>query len=207
MFQRCVCACFRFCCPCVRPWGGMLSARLPLSAQVNILRDLRHPFVVRYYDRIIDKANTKIYIVMEFCEGGDLGRVIRRAKREGCVCIVRLIPQLFRASFRQFLVSRSPTPCPWQDPHRRRLYLAMLHANCVGIERVPSSPPRRLLQAHPSPRSQAGQHLHGQLPEYQDWRLWVGQGARVPVQVRLHERWNSVLHESCALLFIVIAIS
>lgn len=51
-------------------------------SEVNILRELRHPFIVRYYDRIIDKASTRIYIVMEFCEGGDLGRVIRKCKRD-----------------------------------------------------------------------------------------------------------------------------
>lgn len=54
---------------------------LPLP-QVNILRELRHPFIVRYYDRIIDKATTRIYIVMEFCEGGDLGRIIKRCRRD-----------------------------------------------------------------------------------------------------------------------------
>lgn len=52
--------------------------------QVNILRELRHPFIVRYYDRIIDKATTKLYIVMEHCEGGDLGRVIKKCKKERC---------------------------------------------------------------------------------------------------------------------------
>jgi len=46
------------------------------------LRELRHPHIVRYYDRIIDKAATKLYIVMEYCEGGDLGAVIKKAKRE-----------------------------------------------------------------------------------------------------------------------------
>jgi NIMA (never in mitosis gene a)-related kinase len=50
---------------------------------VNILRELRHPHIVRYYDRIIDKAATKLYIVMEYCEGGDLGAVIKKCKREG----------------------------------------------------------------------------------------------------------------------------
>ena len=49
---------------------------------MNILRELRHPHIVRYYDRIIDKASTKLYIVMEFCEGGDLGAVIKKAKLE-----------------------------------------------------------------------------------------------------------------------------
>jgi hypothetical protein len=52
------------------------------TIQVNILRDLRHPNIVRYYDRIIDRDNTKIYIVMEYCPGGDLGAMIKRAKRE-----------------------------------------------------------------------------------------------------------------------------
>lgn len=51
------------------------------ALQVNILRELKHPFIVRYYDRIIDKAATRLYIVMEFCEGGDLGAIIKNAKK------------------------------------------------------------------------------------------------------------------------------
>eukprot|EP00361_Fabrea_salina_P007539 CAMPEP_0202438896 /NCGR_PEP_ID=MMETSP1345-20130828/35635_1 /ASSEMBLY_ACC=CAM_ASM_000843 /TAXON_ID=342563 /ORGANISM="Fabrea Fabrea salina" /LENGTH=425 /DNA_ID=CAMNT_0049053385 /DNA_START=36 /DNA_END=1310 /DNA_ORIENTATION=+ len=53
-----------------------------LVAEVNILRELRHPNIVRYYDRIIDKPNTRLYIVMEFCEGGDMGALIKRCRRE-----------------------------------------------------------------------------------------------------------------------------
>ncbi len=30
-----------------------------IVAEVNIIRDLRSPFVVRYYDRIVDKQTTK----------------------------------------------------------------------------------------------------------------------------------------------------
>lgn len=44
-----------------------------LVAEVNILRELKHPNIVRYCDRIIDKSRSSIYIVMEFCEGGDIG--------------------------------------------------------------------------------------------------------------------------------------
>jgi NIMA (never in mitosis gene a)-related kinase len=44
-----------------------------LVAEVNILRDLRNPFIVRYYDRIVDKPSTKLYLIMEYCQGGDLG--------------------------------------------------------------------------------------------------------------------------------------
>lgn len=51
--------------------------------QVNILRELKNPFIVRYFDRIIDKSASKLYIVMEMCPGGDLGRVIRKHKTRG----------------------------------------------------------------------------------------------------------------------------
>ena len=44
--------------------------------------ELNHQNIVRYYDRIIDKKNTKIYIIMEYCEGGDLGTLLKRCKKE-----------------------------------------------------------------------------------------------------------------------------
>mgnify|MGYP002622748365 CR=1 FL=1 len=53
-----------------------------LVAEVNILRELRHPNIVRYYDRIIDKQNQKIWIVMEYCENGDISQLIKKCKRE-----------------------------------------------------------------------------------------------------------------------------
>ena len=31
-----------------------------IVSEVNILRELHHPNIVKYYDRIIDKKNTKI---------------------------------------------------------------------------------------------------------------------------------------------------
>jgi len=53
-----------------------------LVAEVNILRDLRHPNIVRYYERCVDKENCLIYIIMEFCEGGDLSSIIKQCKQE-----------------------------------------------------------------------------------------------------------------------------
>ena len=52
-----------------------------LVSEVNILRELRHPNITRYYDRIIDKESAKLYIVMEYCAGGDLSQQIRRGKK------------------------------------------------------------------------------------------------------------------------------
>lgn len=54
-----------------------------IVTEVNILRELRHPYIVKYLDRVIDKSNTKIYIVQEFCDNGDLGQFIKQKKRRG----------------------------------------------------------------------------------------------------------------------------
>lgn len=60
-------------------FGGMSEReKTQLVAEVNILREMRNPFVVRYHDRIIDKPRTRLYIIMEYCAGGDLGRIIKR---------------------------------------------------------------------------------------------------------------------------------
>ncbi|CAM9763708.1 unnamed protein product, partial [Ectocarpus fasciculatus] len=50
--------------------------------QVNILRELRHPFIVRYYDRIVDRRKTRLHIVMEHCST-DLARVIKTRRLRG----------------------------------------------------------------------------------------------------------------------------
>jgi len=56
-----------------------------LVNEVNILREMKHPFIVKYEDRIIDKEKQKIYILMEYCEGGDLGSLIKSQKRKNCI--------------------------------------------------------------------------------------------------------------------------
>ena len=53
-----------------------------IVGEVNILRELRHPNITRYYDRVIDKDNAKLYIVMEYCSGGDLAAQIRQRKKQ-----------------------------------------------------------------------------------------------------------------------------
>ncbi|KAI8849375.1 kinase-like domain-containing protein [Chytridium lagenaria] len=53
-----------------------------LVAEVNILRELRHPNIVRYFERFVDRENSMIYIIMEYCEGGDLAMAIQRCKKE-----------------------------------------------------------------------------------------------------------------------------
>ncbi|KAM3867701.1 serine/threonine-protein kinase Nek2-like [Diretmus argenteus] len=53
-----------------------------LMSEVNLLRELMHPNIVRYQGHILDETNTKLYIVMEYCEGGDLSSLITRCIKE-----------------------------------------------------------------------------------------------------------------------------
>ena len=53
-------------------YGRMKEAEKQLIvSEVNILRELKHPNIVSYLDRIIDKERHRIYIVMEHCAGGE----------------------------------------------------------------------------------------------------------------------------------------
>ena len=48
-----------------------------------MLRELKHPNIVRYYDRIINKSRQSIMVIMEYCEKGDLQtEILRRRKRK-----------------------------------------------------------------------------------------------------------------------------
>ncbi|XP_026196604.1 LOW QUALITY PROTEIN: serine/threonine-protein kinase Nek2 [Anabas testudineus] len=67
----------------VLDYGTMAeSEKQMLVSEVNLLRELKHPNIVRYHDRIIDRTNTTLYIVMEYCEGGDLASLISRCIKE-----------------------------------------------------------------------------------------------------------------------------
>lgn len=48
-----------------------------LVTEVNLLKGLDHTNIVRYEDRIVDKKSTKVFIIMEYCEGGDLGSYLK----------------------------------------------------------------------------------------------------------------------------------
>ena len=52
-----------------------------IVSEVNILRELNHPHIVQYFDRLIDKQRAKIFIIQEYCDGGDLQQLIRRCKK------------------------------------------------------------------------------------------------------------------------------
>ncbi|GAA6010380.1 hypothetical protein JCM11491_006296 [Sporobolomyces phaffii] len=56
-----------------------------LTEEVNILEQLgANDNIVRYHERFVDKPNNMLYILMEYCEGGDLAGVIQRCRKTGC---------------------------------------------------------------------------------------------------------------------------
>lgn len=58
------------------------KSKQQLVSEVNILREMKHPSIVRYYEYIIEKSSQLITIIMEFCEHGDLASLITQAKSE-----------------------------------------------------------------------------------------------------------------------------
>jgi len=51
--------------------------REQLHAEFSILHSLRHPNIVGYYHREHLKATQELHIYMEYCDGGDLSKVIK----------------------------------------------------------------------------------------------------------------------------------
>jgi NIMA (never in mitosis gene a)-related kinase 2 len=49
---------------------------------------LHHEHIVRYHDRYVDRDAGILYILMEYCGGGDLSSIIKQAQRQG-----RTIPE------------------------------------------------------------------------------------------------------------------
>ncbi|AFZ79022.1 protein kinase domain containing protein [Theileria equi strain WA] len=52
-----------------------------LVMEVNVMRQLKHPNIVRYVDRIIDKKKQLLYILMEYCDAGDLAENMRQCHK------------------------------------------------------------------------------------------------------------------------------
>lgn len=64
-------------------YRGMSEREKQLLVQeVNLLRELRHPHIVRYHDRVISRSRSTLFIIMEYCEGGDLAALIVRRRQE-----------------------------------------------------------------------------------------------------------------------------
>jgi NIMA (never in mitosis gene a)-related kinase 1/4/5 len=55
--------------------------RQATKMEVDLLKRLHHPNIVRYVDSFLSKNNESLCIAMEYCDGGDLASQIKSAKR------------------------------------------------------------------------------------------------------------------------------
>jgi NIMA (never in mitosis gene a)-related kinase 2 len=49
--------------------------------EVMFLRSYRHPYIIEIFDSFLTQQPKMLYIVMHYCEGGDLGKVITNAQK------------------------------------------------------------------------------------------------------------------------------
>lgn len=54
-----------------------------LVSEVNLLSKLNHPNILQYFDRILHRETTTLYIITEWCQSGDLGALIKDSRKEG----------------------------------------------------------------------------------------------------------------------------
>jgi serine/threonine protein kinase len=51
-----------------------------LQAELSILKELKHPNIVQYFERDHLKDTGDLHLYMEYCGNGDLGQVIKKYK-------------------------------------------------------------------------------------------------------------------------------
>lgn len=108
-------------------YGSMTECEKQLLvSEVNLLRELKHPNIVQYYDRIIDRSVTTIYLVMEYCEGGDLSQLIARCKKE------RLAPNIHLCHY-YFHCQNLHKMFPFKKISRKCIYMETSLTTCLCI--------------------------------------------------------------------------
>jgi len=77
-------------------YGSMTEPeKQQLVFEVNLLRELRHEHIVRYHDRIIDRSNSRLYLIMEHCGGGDLSELINKYRKDRRYVDEQLVIKIF----------------------------------------------------------------------------------------------------------------
>ena len=98
--------------------------KVQLVREVNLLREFKHPHIVRYHDRIIDKTRSILYIVMEYCEGGDLATVITTHRSNRSEMTVTYFIFVYSSYFHRQFIDESFV---WKVLHQLLLALQECH--------------------------------------------------------------------------------
>ena len=168
------------------------SEKQMLVSEVNLLRELKHEHIVRYYDRIIDRSSTTLYIVMEYCEGGDLASLVNKCKNEGWVIditdgwenlcfVLKCVMFLFIWWYQ-----------PLQASCWRRPGLAHMCPDCLCPQRVSLTAEK--WQGCVAQGPEARQHLPGWQQQCETGWLWPGKSAEPRHQLCTDICGHTVLH-------------
>lgn len=60
-----------------------IKERKQLQQEVQLLQTLRHPGIVKFFGKVHDPCSAHLYLLMEYCDGGDLGRYLDHTVRKG----------------------------------------------------------------------------------------------------------------------------
>ena len=63
--------------------------------EVNILNKMKSQHIVKYLDHFIDKSTFEIFIITEYCEGGDLESFLNSTKKNGATIPEESIWKIF----------------------------------------------------------------------------------------------------------------
>eukprot|EP00954_Amorphochlora_amoebiformis_P028301 1391463-Amorphochlora_amoeboformis.AAC.1 len=152
-----------------------------LVAEVNILRELQHSNIVKYYDRVIDRTTKKIYVVMEFCAGGDLATYIKTMHSQRCAD-TRVV--------KVFVL----TECHQQTVDRGTLHLEGVEGNS---ERTAALPQAEIWKDSPS-GFETRQYFPRRKPKCKAWGFWASSHAQGQRSVRPDSCRHTLLHVSGA---------
>jgi serine/threonine protein kinase len=53
-----------------------------IKNEINIMKSLDHPNIAKLYDVIYENHNNKVYIILEYCNGGDLSKYISKKRNK-----------------------------------------------------------------------------------------------------------------------------
>lgn len=81
--------------------------REQLQAELAVLKGLRHPNIVAYYEREHIKSSMDLHIYMEYCEDGDLGKRIKHLAKNNLMAeedfvwsvFAQLVTALYRCHY------------------------------------------------------------------------------------------------------------
>jgi len=85
-----------------------------LAAELDILKALRHPNIVQYYNREHKKLSHDLHLYMEYCSNGDLGGYIKKLKERNQYAdeefVWSIFAQLVGALYRCHYGEDAPAP-------------------------------------------------------------------------------------------------